>query len=135
MNDWQDEDAILDQILSICAPENSADFATRKSRAETMIFPSLEGMANATAAVYADCFQRSATAKFTGIRHLSKERLLQGVATNPRTQSAANAGVHHAVARRMLHMALRLRHTSLGHWLYRNIPVGLQRRIKNYLSS
>lgn len=135
MNDWQDEDAILDQILSICAPENSADFATRKSQAETMIFPSLEGMANATAAVYADCFQRSATAKFTGIRHLSKERLLQGVATNPRTQSAANASVHHAVARRMLHMALRLRHTSLGHWLYRNIPVGLQRRIKNYLSS
>lgn len=133
MDAWQDEDKILDQILAICAPENDADFAARAGRAESLAFPTLKDMAEATAAVYADCFLRIEVGIPGEASPLPKARLLEAAAMNARGDTAPKSAAHHAILRRLLHIALRIRHTRLGHWLYRHVPMRIQQTIKAYL--
>lgn len=133
MDDWQDEDRILDQILGICAPENAAEFARRAELAAKAPLPSLAEMAEATVTVYAECFERLGTRHPACPAPLPKERLLAAAAENGHAGQSARSGWSHAVLRRLLHIALRVRHTRAGHWLYRQVPVHWQRRLKAYL--
>jgi len=133
MDDWQNEDRILDQILGICAPENAREFERRAALATAIPLPSLAAMAEATVAVYAECIQR------LGLQHpaypapLPTERLLSTALETTSTDTPVRNGASHALLRRLLHLALRVRYTGIGHWLYRNLPVPWQRRFKAYL--
>jgi len=134
MEDWQNEDRIIDQILSVCAPENAAEFARRAALSAATHLPSLADMAEATVAVYAECFSRFGSSHLLSCgTPLPKERLLIAAADNQNSKMMSRHGWQHAVFRRLLHLALRIRHTSLGHWLYRQIPVHVQQRLKSYL--
>lgn len=134
MENWQDEDRILDQILSIRAPENAAEFSRRAALAAATPLPSLADMAEATVAVYAECFTRLGSSHLLSCgTPLPKERLLSAAAENANSATTSRHGWQHAVFRRLLHIALRIRHTSLGHWLYRQIPVHMQQKLKAYL--
>lgn len=133
MDDWQDEDKILDQVVTICSPENSADFSARAERAKSLTFSSLKDMADATAAIYANCFQDIGVGYPTNAPSMPKVRLLEAAAMNVRGESAPKSAVHHVIIRHLLHIALRIRHTRLGHWLYRHVPVRIQQTMKAYL--
>ena len=136
MDDWQNEDRILDQILGICAPENAVEFERRAHLAASTHLPSLAEMAEATVAVYAECIERIGTQTPAYPSALSAERLLGTVIerNNASTTSLpTNNGGSHALLRQLLHLALRARYTGIGHWLYRRVPVHWQQRFKAYL--
>jgi GT2 family glycosyltransferase len=132
MEDWQDEDRILDQILSILKPEHGADLerATQAARA-VPLFP-LARMAEDTERTYGNLAQ-------SGARQapMSNMRLYQAVkAASGRQKEAENLARHAWWDRPLLalaHLALRLRYTLLGRWLYRVAPVRWQQGLKRRL--
>jgi hypothetical protein len=66
---------------------------------------------------------------------LPTERLLSTAAENSSSAAApARDGWSHTLLRQLLHLALRVRHTAAGHWLYRRVPVHWQQRFKAYLA-
>ena len=134
MEDWQNEDLILDQILDICAPESANEFEHRAALASAMKLPSLEEMAEATVAVYAQCIKQLNAPYPAYPAPLPKERLLAAATEiSSAGKPAASQGRSHALLRKLLHIALRVRHMRVGHWLYRHIPVHWQQRFKAYL--
>jgi glycosyltransferase involved in cell wall biosynthesis len=134
MGDWQNEDRILDQILGICAQENATEFKRRATLAATTALPSLAEMAEATVAVYAECMARLDSRAAAYPPPLPTERLLNTAAEPNNTRAPVpRDGESHALLRQLLHLALRARYTSIGHWLYRRVPVHWQQRFKAYL--
>lgn len=132
MDDWQNEDRIIDQILSICAPENALEFSRRAALAAATPLPTLADMAEATVAVYADCFKRCGAHPTACPAPVPTARWLLAARENG-GGAVTRQGWQHALLRRLLHLALRVRHTRAGHWLYRQVPVDWQRRFKAYL--
>lgn len=130
MDDWQDEDRILDQIMRICAVENDTDFAHRTALANAIKPSSLDTMAEATASVYAACLANPRQSSLVGekTKALDKRRLL-AAAGNPRALPAQQTGGRSAL-RWLLSMALRFRYTRLGFWLYKTVPLRWQSRLK-----
>lgn len=134
MEDWQNEDRIIDQILAICAPENAEAFAQRQAQAARVTLPTLADMAEATVAVYADRLASLTPSHLACGTPLPMTRLLTAAEAEKQSMSStALQGWKHTLLRRLLHLALRIRHTRAGHWLYRQIPVQLQQRLKAYL--
>lgn len=129
MNDWQDEDKILDQIMAICAPENAADFTQRATLANNIQPTSLAAMAETTAAVYAGVLADTSATDKSDKKVLDKRRLLAAANYQPMPlpDSEQRNG---SLMRRLLHFAVRFRYTRLGVWLYRTMPVRWQQRLK-----
>ncbi len=131
MDDWQDEDRILDQIMTICAPENADDFARRTALANEIKPSSLSEMAEATALVYSECLTAIGASPGTPaiLETLDKKRLLAAATDNHQTiltTKTRNA----RFPRWLLHFALRLRYTWLGVWLYKTMPLHWQSQLK-----
>lgn len=131
MDDWLDEDRVLDQITRICAPENAADFARRAALANDIAPTSLAVMAEATAAVYAESLAARAPAAGGDKKVLDKRRLLAAANYRPMpVGEQRGAGLLRRLLRRLLHSAVRFRYTRPGVWLYRTMPVRWQRKLK-----
>jgi len=133
MEDWQGEDRILDQILAITKPERGEDMGRAIQAARAVpLFP-LARMAEGTERMYG-CLAQSGTLP----PPLPNLRLYQAVTTaTGREQEAAKQvrrttwwdGLFLALAQ----VALRLRYTLPGRWLYRVVPVRWQQGLKRRL--
>ncbi len=132
MDDWLDEDRILDQITRICAPENAADFARRAALASAIAPTSLAAMAEATAAVYAGSLAARAPDAGGDKKVLDKRRLLAAANHRPPPPAGEQRGnsLLRRSSRSFLHFAVRFRYTRPGVWLYRTLPLRWQRRLK-----
>lgn len=133
MEDWQDEDRILDQILAILKPEHRADLdrAMRMARA-VPLFP-LSKMAEDTERMYGCLAQSGARqAKMSNLRLYHAVKIATG-----REQEAAkrtrSATWWDRLFLALAHVALRLRYTLPGRWLYRVAPVRWQQGLKRRL--
>jgi GT2 family glycosyltransferase/glycosyltransferase involved in cell wall biosynthesis len=134
MDDWQNEDRILDQIMTICAPANDNDFMRRTTIANEIKSSSLPEMAEATARVYSECLTASSATQSNPAQKIivSKKRLLAAAKHSLQTTiSPKNRNV--LFSRSLLHFALRLRYTGLGIWLYRIVPLHWQKKLKTFL--
>jgi len=113
MEDWQDEDRILDQLLVILKPEHRAELerATQAARA-VPLFP-LAQMAGNTEQTYGDLAQH-----VTRQTRMSNLRLYQAVKTVSGNEKEAASRARRAWWDKPLlelaHIALRLRYTLLG---------------------
>ncbi|OGT03406.1 MAG: hypothetical protein A3F73_12575 [Gallionellales bacterium RIFCSPLOWO2_12_FULL_59_22] len=133
MEDWQDEDRILEQILSILQSGQGADLARATQAAQAVpLFP-LARMAEETERMYGGLAQ-------PGARHapMSNMRLHQAVkVASGREQEAAKQAHRTTWWDRLFlalaHVALRLRYTLPGRWLYRMVPVRWQQELKQRL--
>lgn len=133
MEDWQDEDRILDQILSILRPEHRADLDRAMQAARAVpLFP-LARMAEDTERMYGSLGP-------SGTRQppMPNMRLYRAVNTAAKTEKkAAEQLVQYDWWDRPLlalaHVALRLRYTLPGRWLYQVVPVRWQQGLKRRL--
>lgn len=132
MESWQDEDKILDQILSVLKPEYRAEWdrVTRVARAvETY---SLARMAENTEQVYGNL-------AVTGQRRflMANDRLYVAVKAASGREKEMKRQAHRTWWDRVLvalaHVALRLRYTLPGKWLYQVVPVRWQQGMKRRL--
>lgn len=132
MEDWQDEGRILDQILSVLKPENAAELerATRAARA-VPLFP-LARMAEDTERAYGHLDPSGAR-----LAAMSNLRLHQAVKLASGREKVAAKRARHAWWDRPLlalaQVALRLRYSLIGRWLYQVVPVRWQQRLKRRL--
>lgn len=133
MEDWQDEDRILNQILSILKPEHweYLDRAAQMARA-VPLFP-LARMAEDTERMYGHLIQ-------TGARQppMPNLRLYCAVKTaSGREQEVAKKRTRRTWWDRLYlalaHVALRLRYTLPGRYLYQVVPVRWQQGLKSRL--
>jgi len=132
MEDWRNEDRILDQIVSILKPEHGAelDRATQAARAVSLF--SLARMAESTERAYGHLAQ-------SGVRQapMLNMRLYQAVKAASGREKEAVKRARRAWWDRLLlalaHVALRLRYTLPGRWLYQVVPVRWQQGLKRRL--
>jgi GT2 family glycosyltransferase/glycosyltransferase involved in cell wall biosynthesis len=127
MDDWQDDQAILNQLAMLLSDAEAGNLA----RAATCAAAAASGagrMGRLTAAVYAEI---SAPAKVAP-EIADKRRAYAAL-------EAANGGRHvvevparaeHAWLIRMAHVAVRFRYTRPGRWVTRILPPSWQRRLK-----
>lgn len=132
MEDWQDEDRILDQIISILKPEHGAelDRATQAARA-VPLFP-LVRMAEHTERAYGHLAPSGVK-----LAPMSNMRLYQALKSVSGEEKEAAKRARPAWWNRLLlalaHVALRQRYTLLGRWLYQVVPVRWQQGLKRRL--
>lgn len=139
MRDSRDPDAIIDQILDLLAPSNRAELVRRRDLAARWRPDSLTVMAERTLASYA----RVLADPSAGGAGRSQDRWIAGLATlRPRLVAGARPpeakapavdrapGLVDTALESVGHLALRLRHTAAGRWLYRVTPVRWQQRVK-----
>jgi hypothetical protein len=132
MEDWQDEDRILNQILSILKPEHREylDRAAQMARAVPLF--SLARMAEDTERMYGRLVQ-------TGARQPPMPNLRLHCAV--KTASGREQEVAKRIRRTwrdrlflaLAHIALRLRYTLPGRYLYQVVPVRWQQGLKSRL--
>ncbi len=129
MHDWQNVDAILDDIISILRPENQADFVRRQHQARTVAAASVADMTGATEQVY-----RQVT--------MSQRRMLHAPISKRNMYNAIRAALGNELKPlsasqrlmlKLLHLALRFRYTPPGRRLYRMVPVRWQQTLKQRL--
>lgn len=130
MERWQDENAILDQIESIFAQENQADFECRAAQARAMRLPSLQDMACATEEIYGPALK---TAASLDGKVLDRRRLYRAVSQAEDPSPAVKTSADRML-RKLAGLGLRLRYTPVGHWLYRTTPLSWQRALKRRLT-
>ena len=132
MEDWQDEDRILDQILSILKPDHEADMDRASQAARMVPLFSLGRMAEDTERTYGNLVK-------PGVRHapMPNLRLYQAMrVVSGKEKEAVNSARRAWWDRPFLalaHVALRLRYTLLGRWLYQVVPVRWQQGLKHRL--
>ena len=132
MDDWQDEDRILDQLLALLKPEQGADLdrATQAARA-VPLFP-LARMAEQTEKAYG-----SLAPSGTKQNPMPNRRLFLAVKAATGSELAAAKRTQRGRWDKLLlllaHLALRLRYTLLGRWLYQVVPVRWQQGLKRRL--
>ena len=132
MEDWQNEDRILDQIVGIVSPENRAQLERATQAARAVPLFALEQMAEATEALYGRLAANAAVQA-----PLPTTRLyLALTAALGREQQAGQRPRRawlEAPLLALARVALRLRYTLLGRWLYQVVPVRWQQRLKRRL--
>ena len=132
MDDWQDEDRILDQILSILKPENEADLSRVTQAVRAVPLFSLARMAEETERTYGNVAQ-----SVTREAAMANRRLYQAVTIASGREKEAAQHARRAWWDRPLlalaHIALTLRYTLLGRWLYQKVPVRWQQELKRRL--
>lgn len=130
MDDWQNEDRILDQILSILSPEKRDDFERATQAAIAVPLFTIDEMASKTEAAYPATLEKQAATP------LSNRRLLDAMKTSLGKDGEAAARRNSKQERWFLafaHAALKIRYTLLGRWLYKAVPVHWQQRVKRRL--
>lgn len=136
MEDWRNEDRILDQILEICAPSNAGEFEQRSLAVRTMDVSSRDAMSTMTEDIYATSLADVASHIAAGTG-LEKRRLYQSVvAAQGAGGTTKSGGLVEMAFRYLLNRSLRIRYTSLGRWLYRAYkatPSGWQRALRRHL--
>ena len=133
MENWQDEDRILDQILSILKPGHQADLDRAMQAARAVPLFTLDRMAEDTERMYGRLAQFGARQS-----PLPNLRLYHAVETaSGREQEVAKQTTRRNWWDRLFlalaHAALRLRYTLPGRWLYRVAPVRWQQGLKRRL--
>jgi GT2 family glycosyltransferase len=128
MDDWQDDGAILDQLLRLLAPAQATEVARAAEAARIAVNDAERAMGRMTAGVYAEI--RGAT---PGLPHIvDKDRVyaaLDAAAERPVT-APAPPRPDQAWILRLAHVAVKFRYTRPGRWVARALPPGLQRRLK-----
>ncbi|MDP2827016.1 MAG: glycosyltransferase [Sulfuricellaceae bacterium] len=130
MDDWQNEDGILDQILSILHPENSADFERVAKAAVAVPVFTIDDMARKTEAAYPAVLGKQSLAPLSNRRLLDAMKTALGKNGEAATQRNSRQERWFLV---FAHAALRIRYTFLGRWLYKVVPVHWQQRVKRRL--
>ena len=130
MENWQDDDSILDQILDLLRRENQIEFEKRTQIAKNVSHVSMDDMAGATLAAYAPLI---AMPRFHG-PPLTKKRLYEAakIALEGRRVNHPR-NIFRSAITSMLHIALRFRYTRPGRWLYLNLPLRWQQMLKQRL--
>ncbi len=132
MEDWQDEDRILDQIVRILAPANATDLDRATAAARAVPVFSGDRMAEDTERVYgvlATADERRAPLPNARLQQAAAAALGREKDAAMRPQYFWLEGVLLALA----HVALRLRYTLPGRLLYRLVPVRWQQGLKRRL--
>jgi GT2 family glycosyltransferase/2-polyprenyl-3-methyl-5-hydroxy-6-metoxy-1,4-benzoquinol methylase/glycosyltransferase involved in cell wall biosynthesis len=134
MDNWQDEDAILNMIMHLIRPEGAAELSHRAELARGAPIVTLREMGSATTRAYTQALRACAS---VGTPPLAKQRLFDAL-TRARGEDPHNGRPRSLIDKWLLtsaHWALRIRYTALGRWLYRVVPVRWQRGLKNRLLS
>jgi glycosyltransferase involved in cell wall biosynthesis len=130
---WDDDDAVLDQIVRLLAPENAEMLAAAGERARSVPHLSLGEIAAATHTIYRSV---KATPLLASVRPLPKHRLLNGLRTAYLTAAEEQRRRDRWIDRALLalaKLALRFRYTWAGRWAYHLVPQHVQRSLKRRL--
>jgi len=133
VDDWNDDDALLDRIAGILGPENAEEFAQATERARSVAHQTTAAMALATDAVYRGVPIASARPE---VAPLSKQRLLEALRAAHGSDAAEVRRRNTWMDRLMLKLAklgLRFRYTWAGRWAYHLVPQQWQRSLKRRL--
>ena len=130
MQDWQNEDSILEQIMDILHAKHEPEFHARAKAASTVAHDSVPDMARATLAVYATT---ASSAKLI-TKPMAKNRLYEA-AKNALSESrvVSSPSIFRSTLTSALHVALRFRYSRFGRWLYLNLPLRWQQMLKQRL--
>lgn len=128
MEDWQDEDRILDQVMALLQPDQ-VEMLQELSRtaAELPVFSEAD-MARATLAAYGDIALAA-----VDVPGMATERMLQAAREAERNRVESPRTVLERGLLKLAHLGLRLRYTLPGRWLYRVVPVRWQQALKQRL--
>lgn len=134
MENWQDEDRILDQILSIQKPGHGADLDRAIRAAQAVdLFP-LTLMAENTERTYGHLIQPAAShAPMPNMRLYQAVKTASGSDNEREAEKRPQRAWWDKLLFALAHVALRLRYTLLGRWLYQAVPVRLQQGLKRRL--
>jgi GT2 family glycosyltransferase/2-polyprenyl-3-methyl-5-hydroxy-6-metoxy-1,4-benzoquinol methylase len=133
MDDWLDDDALLDHVVALASPAGEHELQQRVARARQVAMQTPEDMAAATEAHYRAVH---ATSSAPSGKPMSQERRYRALcAEDAPAERSLRARLARRAWRYLLHYGIRLRHTRMGHWLYRRTPPRLQRSIKQRLIS
>lgn len=133
MDDWSDDDALLDRIVALSSSSGEQELQQCASRARQVTMHTPEDMAEATLEHYRAVIS-SASAQVG--RPMPRDRLYRALCIEDGpSERSLRARLARRVWRYLLHYGIRLRHTRMGHWLYRRTPPRLQRTIKQRLMS
>ena len=134
MQDWRDTDAILDGIISILSPENSADFTRKQALARAVPVASVRDMVDATEAVYRRILPQQATPLVAPLPQRTLFAALQTALGVAAADKYRTPSIGEYWLLRLAHLGLRLRYTLPGRWLCRRIvPVRWQQTLKRQL--
>lgn len=128
MQEWQDDQAILDQILALLSSAEADNFARAATCAARAAKPGNGSMGRLTAAVYAEVGAPPQRAPEIA----DKDRVysaLEEVQGGRQVVDAATRAEHSWLIR-LLHVAVKFRYTRLGRWVARALPPNWQRRLK-----
>ncbi|MFS8086273.1 MAG: hypothetical protein ACMG6H_11645, partial [Acidobacteriota bacterium] len=128
MRDWQDEQAILDQLSGLLSSAEAGNLALAAANAARSVSTGAGTMGRLTAAAYAEVRAPLETVP----RIADKQRVyaaLEG-ATRVRHAAAATARPKYAWLIRVAHVAVKFRYTRPGRWVARALPPSWQRRLK-----
>jgi hypothetical protein len=128
MNDWQHDQAILDQLTQLLSPTESENFARATANAVHKGASAQGDMGRLTASVYAGV--SSPIPRVPEI--IDRNRIyaaLSAATGNPHTV-ATPARVEPAWIIRVAHVAVKFRYTRPGRWVARALPPSWQRRLK-----
>ena len=128
MQDWQDDNAILDQITSLLSSAEAQNFARAAACAAGTLNPGHGDMGRLTAAVYAELGIPSRSAPEIA----NKDRVYSALEKAQGGRHVAEAVTHakHPWLIRLMHVAVKFRYTRPGRWVARALPPSWQRRLK-----
>jgi glycosyltransferase involved in cell wall biosynthesis len=132
-DEWEDDDALLDRIIAILAPDAQPAFEEAAARARAVVHQTQADMALATDAVYASVNCARST---VNVSPLPKERLLGALRAAQGTAAQEQRRRAHWSDRLLLALArfgLRFRYTWVGRWAYHLVPEHWQRSLKRRL--
>lgn len=128
MDDWKDDQVILDQVMRLLSEAQAGNFARAAASAEDAANLGIGDMGRLTAGVYASitCAERRTPRiadKPRVYAALEKARGHRDV-----VDTAVRAESHSLI--RLAHFAVRFRYTLPGRWVARMLPPSWQRRLK-----
>jgi GT2 family glycosyltransferase len=131
MRDWEDGQAILDQISGLLSSAEAGNLARAAASAARSAVAGTGSMGRLTAAVYAEVRAPLKAAP----RIADKQRVYAALeeAMGVRHVVAATAHPKHAWLIRVAHVAVKFRYTRPGRWVARALPPSWQRRLKTRL--
>ena len=125
MEDWQDDQAILDQLSRLLSSAEAGNLASAAARAAVS---GAGNMGRLTAVVYSEVKAPLKVAP----RIADKQRVYAALeqAQGGRQVAEAAARAEHAWLIRLAHIAVKFRYTRPGRWVARALPPSWQRRLK-----
>ncbi len=128
MDDWQGDQAILDQLSQLLSSAEAGNLARAASSAASAAISGAGSMGRLTAAVYAEVRAPLKAAP----RIADKQRVYAALeeAQRGRHLVEAVARAEHAWLIHLAHVAVKFRYTRPGRWVARALPPSWQRRLK-----